>query len=90
MVNLFGVLFAKFGYKQALRDHSLKTIHGDDASAQPGKLQEVMLHETGEFKRGSVRGLVGDQEGIRGVFRGSGPLGAEIASAIPKVSEGIK
>ena len=34
------------GYKQALRDHGFKTVHGDDASAQPGKLQEVMLHET--------------------------------------------
>ena len=42
------------------------------------------------FKRGSGRGLVGDQEGIRGVFRGSGPLGEEIASAIPRVSEGIR
>ena len=60
MVNLFGVLVARFlkipvrrarckgfyrptnacttgWYKQALRDHGLKTTHGDDASAQPGK-----------------------------------------------------
>ena len=34
------------GFKSALREHHLKAIHGDDASAQPGKLQEVMLHET--------------------------------------------
>ena len=34
------------GFKQALRDHKFKAIHGDDASAQPGRLQEVMLHET--------------------------------------------
>ena len=34
------------GFKQALREHKFKAIHGDDASAQPGRLQEVMLHET--------------------------------------------
>ena len=34
------------GYKQALRDHSLRAFMGDDASEQPGELQELMLHET--------------------------------------------
>ena len=33
-------------YKQALRDHSFKAALGDDASVQPGNLQELMLHET--------------------------------------------
>ena len=33
-------------YKSALRDNDLKAFWGDDASAQPGKLQEVHLHET--------------------------------------------
>ena len=32
--------------KAALQEHSLKAFYGDDASAQPGNLQEVMLHET--------------------------------------------
>ena len=34
------------GYKAALRKHGLKAFFGDNASQQPGKLQEVMLHET--------------------------------------------
>ena len=34
------------GYKEALATHGLKAFWGDDASQQPGKLQEVMLHET--------------------------------------------
>ena len=33
-------------YKEALREHSLKAYNGDDASKQPGNLQEVLLHET--------------------------------------------
>jgi len=33
-------------FKQALRDNQLKAFWGDDASAQPGNLQEMMLHET--------------------------------------------
>ena len=33
-------------YKAALREHGLKAYYGDDASVQPGNLQEVMLHET--------------------------------------------
>ena len=33
-------------YKQALRAHHLKPAMGDDASLQPGNLQELMLHET--------------------------------------------
>jgi len=32
-------------YQGALREHGLRTFYGDDASAQPGNLQEVMLHE---------------------------------------------
>ena len=31
---------------QALRGARLKAFWGDDASAQPGQLQEMMLHET--------------------------------------------
>ena len=31
------------GYKAALRDHGFNATHGDDASMQPGKLQEIML-----------------------------------------------
>ena len=34
------------GYKGALREHGLKAFFGNDASIQPGQLQEVMLHET--------------------------------------------
>ena len=34
------------GFQQALRDHGLRAFMGDDASLQPGALQEVMLHET--------------------------------------------
>ena len=34
------------GYKEALRRCRFKAMFGDDASAQPGKLQELMLHET--------------------------------------------
>ena len=33
-------------FKAALTQHGLKTYYGDDASVQPGKLQEVLLHET--------------------------------------------
>jgi len=33
-------------YKAALREHGLRAYYGDDASVQPGSLQEVMLHET--------------------------------------------
>ena len=33
-------------FKAALRENSLKTFYGDDASAQPGALHEVHLHET--------------------------------------------
>jgi len=33
-------------YQQALRDHRFKAALGDDASVQPGNLQELMLHET--------------------------------------------
>ena len=34
------------GYKQALRAHNLKCFFGDDASVQPGQLQDFLLHET--------------------------------------------
>lgn len=34
------------GYRDALRAHSLKALFGDDASVQPGQLQDVLLHET--------------------------------------------
>ena len=34
------------GYKQALADHGFTAALGDDASVQPGNLQELMLHET--------------------------------------------
>ena len=33
-------------YRDALRRHGLRAFFGCDASAQPGQLQEVMLHET--------------------------------------------
>ena len=33
-------------YKEAMRLCRFKAMFGDDASAQPGKLQELMLHET--------------------------------------------
>ena len=33
-------------FKTALQENSLKAFYGDDASAQPGKMQEVLLHET--------------------------------------------
>ena len=34
------------GYKVALKNHGLNALLGDDASIQPGQLQELMLHET--------------------------------------------
>ena len=34
------------GYKEALRTHHFKPAMGEDASIQPGSLQELMLHET--------------------------------------------
>ena len=33
-------------YKEALRECGFKAFWGDDASVQPGHLQELMLHET--------------------------------------------
>ena len=33
-------------YKAALDAHSLRAYYGDNASAQPGNLQDVLLHET--------------------------------------------
>ena len=33
-------------FKQALHDNELRAFWGDDAFAQPGNLQELMLHET--------------------------------------------
>ena len=33
-------------FKQALRKHKLRAFWGEDASPQPGNLQEVHLHET--------------------------------------------
>ena len=34
------------GYRRALREHNLKAFFPDDASVQPGQLQDLMLHET--------------------------------------------
>ena len=34
------------GYKNALREHNLKCFFGDNASVQPGQLQDLLLHET--------------------------------------------
>ncbi len=33
-------------YKGALQEHGLRAYYGNDASVQPGNLQEVMLHES--------------------------------------------
>ena len=33
-------------YWQALRDHGFKNLMGDNASVQPGRMQEIPLHET--------------------------------------------
>ena len=33
-------------FKAAVREHGLKLYYGDNAGVQPGRLQEVMLHET--------------------------------------------
>ena len=33
-------------FRAALREHGLKNMMGEDASVQPGQMQEVMLHET--------------------------------------------
>ena len=33
-------------FKHALREHGFTTVMGDDASQQPGNLQELLLHET--------------------------------------------
>ena len=33
------------GYKEALREHHFKAALGENASVQPGNLQELMLHE---------------------------------------------
>ncbi len=32
-------------YKEALAEHGPRAYYGDDASVQPGSLQEVLLHE---------------------------------------------
>ena len=42
--NFGGKITKKF--KDALQEHSFTAFNGDDASSQPGSLQEVMLHET--------------------------------------------
>ena len=42
--NITGKITHKF--KAALQEHSLKAFNGEDASLQPGRLQELMLHET--------------------------------------------
>ena len=34
------------GYRDALRAHSLHAFFGENASVQPGQLQDVLLHET--------------------------------------------
>ena len=34
------------GYREALQAHGLKAFFGHSAAIQPGKLQEVLLHET--------------------------------------------
>ena len=34
------------GYQAALKTHGLRALLGEDASVQPGQLQELMLHET--------------------------------------------
>ena len=34
------------GYREALRQHSLKAFMGVDAAVQPGEAQDLMLHET--------------------------------------------
>ena len=34
------------GYRQALRSHGLTAFWREDASVQPGSLQELLLHET--------------------------------------------
>ena len=33
-------------FKTALQEHSLKALHGDDASRQPGHSGDLRLHET--------------------------------------------
>ena len=33
-------------FKAAVREHGLKTFYGDNASRQPGNLQDILLHET--------------------------------------------
>ena len=33
-------------YQGAVREHGFKNMMGDNASAQPGHMQEVLLHET--------------------------------------------
>ena len=42
--NLTGHITRK--YKEALIEHGFTAMMGDDGSAQPGRLQELMLHET--------------------------------------------
>ena len=32
--------------KEALREHEFQNMMGDNASAQPGRMQEVLVHET--------------------------------------------
>ena len=42
--NATGGVTKKYG--QALRDHGFKNLMGDNASVQPGHMQEILLHET--------------------------------------------
>ena len=34
------------GYRDALKNHNLRSFFKDSAAVQPGELQEIMLHET--------------------------------------------
>ena len=34
------------GYRDALKNHNLRSFFKDNAAVQPGELQEIMLHET--------------------------------------------
>ena len=65
------------GYKEALREHHFKAALGENASVQPGNLQELMLHDRcrmasstpGSDSPGESMG--GVKRGIRGQIEGS-------------------
>ena len=57
-------------YAAALREHALRAFMGQDASRQPGDLQDLMLHETAVawISNRFVEGMGGVSRAVRGTI----------------------